>query len=55
VPDDDDAALVDLIEQLREAGERVVVDLTRGKSNATDQQCNRIVLQSKGSWIVNEV
>ena len=55
VPDDDDAALEALILQLRDAGERVVVDLTRGKSKATDQQCNRIAVQSKGSWIVNEV
>jgi len=54
-PDEDDAALAKLIEQLREAGERVVVDLTRGKSNATDQQCDRIVAQSKGSWKVEEV
>ena len=55
VPDDDDAALAALILQLRDAGERVVVDLTRGKSNATDQQCNRMAVQSNGTWIVNEV
>jgi len=55
VPDDDDTALAALIQQLRGAGERVVVDLTRGKNSATDQQCDRVAVQSKGSWIVNEV
>ena len=55
VPDNDDAALVDLILQLRDAGERVVVDLSRGKSEAADQQCNRVAVQSNGTWVVKEV
>ena len=53
-PDSDDAALISLILQLREAGERVVVDLTQGQCSPADQQCNRIVLQSNGAWIVSE-
>ena len=55
MPDDDDAALAELIQQLRAAGERVVVDLTRGKSSAADQQCNRQAQKSKGTWIIKEV
>ena len=54
-PDNDDAALADLIMQLRDAGERVVVDLTQAKGSAADQQCNRVVVQSNGVWTVNEV
>jgi ATP phosphoribosyltransferase regulatory subunit len=54
-PDDDDAALAKLILQLRDAGERVVVDLTQAKGSAADQQCNRVVVQSNGAWTVNEV
>ena len=54
-PGNDDAALADLILQLRDAGERVVVDLTQAKGSAADQQCNRVVVQSNGVWTVNEV
>ena len=54
-PDNDDAALAELILQLRDAGERVVVDLTRGKGSAVDQQCDRVAAQSNGAWIVKEV
>ncbi len=55
VPDDDDAALAELIQQLRAAGERVVVDLTCGKSSAADQQCNRQAAKSNGTWTIKEV
>jgi len=55
VPDEDDAALAELIQQLRADGERVVVDLTRGKSSAADQQCDRQVVQSNGTWSIKEV
>ena len=54
-PDNDDQMLAALILQLRDAGERVVVDLTQGKGSPADQHCNRVVLQSNGAWIVNEV
>ena len=55
VPDQDDAALAELIQQLRAGGERVVVDLTRGKSSAADQQCDRQAVQSNGTWSIEEV
>jgi ATP phosphoribosyltransferase regulatory subunit len=55
VPDKDDPALAELILQLRDAGERVVVDLTQGKSSAADQQCNRLAMRANGAWIVEEV
>jgi len=54
-PDHDDPALATLILQLRDAGERVVVDLTQGKGGPADQHCNRVVLPSNGAWIVSEV
>ncbi len=55
VPDQDDETLAVLIQQLRAAGERVVVDLTQGKSSAVEQQCNRQAVKSKDAWIVKEV
>ena len=55
VPDQDDETLADLVQQLRAAGERVVVDLTQGKSSAVEQQCNRQAVKSKDAWIVEEV
>jgi ATP phosphoribosyltransferase regulatory subunit len=55
VPDQDDKALAELVQQLRSDGERVVVDLTRGKSSAADQQCDRQALDSNGAWTIKEV
>ena len=55
VPDEADAALAELVQQLRAGGERVVVDLTRGKSSAKDQQCNRQAILSNGTWSIKEV
>lgn len=55
VPDKDDAALAELVQQLRAGGERVVVDLTRGKSSAADQQCDRQAVQLDGAWSIKEV
>ena len=55
VPDEDDAALAELIQQLRAGGERVVVDLTRGKSSAADQQCDRQAVRLEGVWSIKEV
>ena len=54
-PDDDDPALRARIAGLRAAGERVVVDLSHGKSAAVDQQCNRRLLERGGQWVVEEV
>jgi ATP phosphoribosyltransferase regulatory subunit len=55
VPDEDDVELLAMIQQLREQGERVVVDLSQGKSNAVDQQCDRQLVPSNDAWIVEEV
>ena len=55
VPDIDDVALDALVLELRDAGERVVVDLTQGAGSPTDQHCNRVVVQLDDTWIVNEV
>jgi ATP phosphoribosyltransferase regulatory subunit len=54
-PDDDNPGLLDLIQQLRQQGDRVIVDLTQGKSSAVDQQCDRQMISSDGAWIVEEV
>ena len=54
-PDEDSAGLLDLIQQMRQQGERVIVDLTQGKSSAVDQQCDRQMVSSDGAWIVEEV
>ena len=47
--------LTELVQQLRSDGERVVVDLTRGKSSAADQQCDRQAVHSNGAWTIKEV
>lgn len=54
-PDGDDAALVQQIRQLRADGERVIVDLSEGRSSARDQQCDRQLTRSGKRWIVKEV
>ena len=54
-PDHDDADLAALIMQLRQAGERVVVDLTGGQVAAREQQCDRQIVRADGAWIVQEV
>ena len=55
VPDSEDPALAQLILRLREQGERVVVDLSQGKSSATDQHCDRQAVPHDGAWTVTEV
>jgi ATP phosphoribosyltransferase regulatory subunit len=55
VPDSEDAAVLELITQLRAEGERVVVDLTQGKSAAVDQHCDRVLLPVDGAWLITEV
>ena len=54
-PDVDDAELAELIRQLRADGERVVMDLTSGRSGAREQQCNRQLVQIENTWTVREV
>lgn len=55
VPDSDDPELAQMISDLRGQGERVVVDLSQGKSSAADQLCGRRALLQDGAWIVKEV
>jgi len=55
VPDSEDPGLAQLIQRLRGQGERVVVDLSRGKSGARDQQCDRQAVPHDGAWTVTEV
>ena len=54
-PDQDDVALAELIELLRSQGERVVVDLSEATAGATDQHCNRHIIQVDDAWTVKEV
>ena len=54
-PDVDDTELAELIRQLRADGERVVMDLTGGRSDAREQQCNRQLVQVEDTWTVREV
>ena len=54
-PDDNDAALAACIDEWRAAGERVVIDLSGGRSNARDQQCDRVAVRGEGGWIIEEV
>ena len=55
VPDSEETALLKLIARLRAEGERVVVDLTQGKSAAADQHCDRMLLPVDGAWLISEV
>jgi len=55
VPDTADDALAALLRELRARGERVIVDLSGGRSSAAEQQCNRIAVLEDGTWIIKEV
>ena len=54
-PDVEDAALARLIDDLRAQGERVMVDLSRGRSKAADQLCDREIKSIKGDWVVDNL
>jgi ATP phosphoribosyltransferase regulatory subunit len=54
-PDQRDAELAELIEKLRNQGERVVVDLTEAAAGAIEQNCNRHIIRVDGAWIVKGV
>jgi ATP phosphoribosyltransferase regulatory subunit len=49
-PDETDPALAAMVRELRAQGERVIVDLTAGKSGAADQQCDRMLRLKDGNW-----
>jgi len=51
-PHSDDVALHDKIEQLRDAGEAVVVDLLGDAALRTELQCDRELVLRKGAWQV---
>ena len=53
-PDVSDAELQGLIDSLRNQGEKVIVDLSQGRISAADQQCDRQIISSDGSWAVEE-
>jgi ATP phosphoribosyltransferase regulatory subunit len=54
VPDEADEALASLVREQRAKGERVIVDLTGGKSSAAEQQCNRVAVLADGAWEIRE-
>jgi len=54
-PDQRDTELAELIEKLRNQGERVVVDLTEAAAGAIEQNCNRHIIRVDGAWIVKGV
>lgn len=54
-PDSDAAGLAGKVRQLRDEGERVVIDLSQGHISANDQNCNRQLVESENGWIVQEV
>ncbi|MEM7563775.1 MAG: ATP phosphoribosyltransferase regulatory subunit [Pseudomonadota bacterium] len=53
-PDSNDADLQQLINSLRDQGEKVIVDLSQGKISAVDQHCDRQINSSGGHWTVEE-
>ena len=55
VPDDADDELASLVRDARARGERVVVDLSSGNSNAAEQQCDRFAVREGGKWVIKEV
>lgn len=54
VPDNGDEALAALVREQRAKGERVIVDLTGGKSSAAEQQCDRVAVLADGAWKIKE-
>ncbi len=54
-PNAADPELGELIQSLREEGQRVVVDLSDGDCSAKDQHCNRQITHQKSGWVVNKV
>ena len=53
-PGDDDAQLMQAIEQLRKDGERVVVALPGQSTNAKAMGCDRLLENKKGQWVVSK-
>lgn len=53
-PHDEDPALEQMVQQLRQQNQRVIVDLSDGAVSAQDQQCDRILTRQAKGWVVNE-
>ena len=53
-PCSDDPALNQEIKRLRSQNQRIVVDLTDGKSKPADQQCDRVLTRRKNGWVISE-
>ena len=54
-PDSDASGLAEAVQRLREQGERVVVDLSKGQMGPSDQHCNRQLVETADGWVVQEV
>ena len=53
-PNNSDAALNQVIQDLRSQGQRVIVDLTEGKSEPAEQQCDKILIRQDNGWTISE-
>ena len=53
-PYGNDQSLNQEIQRLRSEGQRVVVDLTDGKSNPAEQQCDKILTRQNNGWVILE-
>ncbi|MFT5657149.1 MAG: ATP phosphoribosyltransferase regulatory subunit [Gammaproteobacteria bacterium] len=53
-PYSDDPELNQEIQRLRCENQRIVVDLTDGKSNPAEQHCDRILTRQKNGWVILE-
>ena len=54
-PVSDDLKLTQAIKSLREDNQRVIIDLSGGKGEPEDQQCDRIFVYRDGDWVVEDV
>ena len=54
-PDNNDLELAKLIQTLRADGQRVIVDLSEGKSSATEQNCDRQITEQDNCWVVKKI
>jgi ATP phosphoribosyltransferase regulatory subunit len=53
-PNSNDPDLYKKIQNLRSEGQRVIVDLTDGKSKPAAQQCDRILTRQNNGWTISE-
>jgi|TARA_B110000971_G_scaffold53311_1_gene54225 ATP phosphoribosyltransferase regulatory subunit len=53
-PNNSDAALNQVIQDLRSQGQRVIVDLTEGKSEPAEQKCDKILIRQDNGWTISE-